>query len=299
MPKNICITTGYKHLDIDTYASCIAYRELLKAMGKESYAVSTAPLNGSVSDLIKQIPLGFDKYQQTQNDRFIILDVSDSSYFDKLVCHENIIEVIDHHTGFEEYWAKKSEIKTQIEKIGSVATIIYEKYVEAERKELLTPDLCKLMIAAIIDNTLNCGASITTDRDIKAYKELLQIGDLDGNWVQKYMESCEQVIISNLEGAIKNDTKQMNPDKLPLKFAQITIYNHEKVLSEFEIIKEFFHGENDWALNLISLKDGKSYLITDKAVSQEKLTKLLEKEFNDDIMVLEKFMLRKEIMAKC
>ncbi len=38
----IIITSGKKYIDIDAYASCIAYRELLKMRGIESTFVSNA-----------------------------------------------------------------------------------------------------------------------------------------------------------------------------------------------------------------------------------------------------------------
>jgi len=51
-------------------------------------------------------------------------------------------------------------------------------------------------------------------------------------------------------------------------------------------------------LNLISLKDGKRYLITNSDVSKDKLTKLFSGKFKDNVLILDSFLLRKEILAK-
>lgn len=42
------VTSGSAYLDIDAYACCIAYAELLNRQGIEARAVSSAPLNFSI-----------------------------------------------------------------------------------------------------------------------------------------------------------------------------------------------------------------------------------------------------------
>ena len=175
--NNIIITSGRKYIDIDAYAACIAYAILLRANDINTKAVTTAPLNESIPDIIKEINLSFDDYTTTNDDEYIVVDVSDANMFDSIVKMDKIISIIDHHTGYEEFWqekeAKKETIKAEIEFIGSVCTIIYEKFIEANQTKLLTRDLCKLLTAGILDNTLNLKANITTKRDIKAYNDLI------------------------------------------------------------------------------------------------------------------------------
>ena len=297
MQSNIVVTSG-KYLDIDAYASCIAYKELLNSLGISAFAVSTAQTNMSVPNLIKQIPISFDDYIPTRSDKFIILDLSDPVFFDKLVRYEDVIEVIDHHTGLEEFWQTKPNVKTQIERIGSVATIVYEKFVVENRTDVLTPDLCKLLVAAIVDNTLNLMAKITTNRDKAAYNALYKIANLSSDWTNVYLEQCEKAILENLESSVKQDTKTLSFKNLPKQLAQLAIYNHEKVLSQLPLIKQLFQDSDDWALNIISLKEGTSHIITNRLTSKDKLTKLFAREFKGDVLLLDSFMLRKEIMAK-
>lgn len=49
------VTSGRKYLDIDAYASMIAYRELLRVLGEDVVAVSTALLNQSVPKMIRDL----------------------------------------------------------------------------------------------------------------------------------------------------------------------------------------------------------------------------------------------------
>lgn len=295
----VVITSRSEYIDIDAYASCIGYRELLACFNIESKAVTTSLLNQSISWMIKDIPLKFDDYFPGAGDRFIVLDVSDPTHFDRIVLnHDYISEVIDHHTGHEEYWAGKKEVRSQIEPIGSIATIIYEKFIQSQKEEHLTSDLCKLLVAAIVDNTLNLKASITNERDIVAFNQLCKIGNIDYTWVQEYLESCEENILNDLENAIKNDTKAIEVGALPCTFGQLVVFNHEKVLDNKKVIEDLYGVGNDWVVNIISLKSGKSYLMATSGQSKRKLEKLFGKKFSDDVMVLDKFMLRKEIIAK-
>ena len=127
--NSVVITSGGKYIDIDAYAGCISYAVLLRSANIPAKAVTTAPLNESIPELIKKINFSFENYEPTDNDEFILLDVSDPNMFDSIVRMENIIRVIDHHTGYEDYWKEKvlnKKIdKAEIEFIGSVCTNIY------------------------------------------------------------------------------------------------------------------------------------------------------------------------------
>lgn len=120
----IVVTSGKRYIDIDAYAGCIAYAKLLNLKGKEAKAVSKAQINESITPSILEFNTKLDKYEPNKNDEFIIIDVSNKEFFDEIVDENKIIEIIDHHTGYEEYWNKKLKENSKIEFIGSVATII-------------------------------------------------------------------------------------------------------------------------------------------------------------------------------
>lgn len=289
----IVVTSGSKYIDIDAYASIIAYTILLNNINKNAIAVSTSVLNESIPSIIKDIPFSLSSYIPNEKDEFIILDISNPNMIDNVVIKDNIIEVIDHHLGYERHW---KDIPYKIELIGAVATLIYEKYLTLNKKELLTKDLCKLLIAAILDNTLNLKADITTKRDIDAYNDLMKIGNIDKNFYKEYFISCEKEILKDLNKSIYNDLKDTKEySELTDYFGQLTIYNIEEILNKKELIKKAFKNYKSWMINIISLKDEKSYIITNEKI---KLTKLFNKNFDKDILELNKFMLRKEIIHK-
>jgi inorganic pyrophosphatase/exopolyphosphatase len=297
--NNLVVTSGNKYIDIDAYAGCIAYAKLLNNIGYSSISITTSKYNGSISSVIKKLSYKLDDYNPDENDEYIILDVSNPNMFDNVVNLDKVIEVIDHHTGFEGYWSEK-KIKTKIEFIGSICTIIFERYKEYDKLELLDRDLCKLLIAGILDNTLNLKAAITTKRDEIAYNELLKIGNIEDNWASEYFLSCQKEIENNLEETIVNDIKIENfGELLPNIFGQLLTFDKYPIIRKIDLIKNIFNKyEQEWMFNLISLKDGKSYIIAEPIELRRKLELFFNKKFEDNILILDKFMLRKEIIKK-
>lgn len=293
----VVVVSGKKYIDIDAYASCIAYAKLLNLKGIKAKAISTAKLNESITPSLKKLTPKLDEYNPNAEDEYIIIDVSNKDYFDTFVKEEKIIEVIDHHVGYEEYWRNKLKEKAKIEFIGSVATIIVEIYEKEDLIEQISKDLAILLISAILDNTLNLKAKITTKRDIIAYKKLEKIIN-DKTYPEKYFKECQLEINNNLKISIENDTKIENINSiLPPIFAQLTIWDKDSILEDKQIIYETLNNiGTKWLMNLIGLKDGRSYLIAKDMEVQDNLEKLFHKKFKKGIMKLDNVWLRKEII---
>ena len=296
----IVIVAGETYIDIDAYASGIAYAKLLCACGKEAKFAPMASTNSSVCKVI--LDLGFEMdmdYAINQKDEFIVVDVSSPDFINTAILKNNIVEVIDHHYGFKEYWDKK-HIKNQIESIGSVATIVYERIVKSGKQAILTQPLCKLLIAAILDNTVNLTSSITSPRDVKAYHELRKIGNVPSAFDEEYFLSCQETINKDVLFALQNDMKcDKTVPLLPGWFGQLLVYEKEPILNQLDNITEFLNTkDNEWMINIICLKDKKSYIVVHGKKAQQNLVELLHERMNGNIMILPKPMLRKEIIKK-
>ena len=294
------VTSGNRYIDIDAYAGCIAYAKLLNLKGIPAIAVSTAQTNESITPSLLKLKNRLEQYEKSNNDEFIIIDVSNKEFFDDIVIEDQIIEVIDHHTGWEEYWKNKLGEKSNIEFIGSVATLIMELYEKEELIEKMPKDIAYLLMAAILDNTLNFKAKVTTNRDREAYKKLEMIVDCKEDYAEKYFLECQSNIENDLKIAIENDTKiEKINQMLPKIFGQLTVWNKEKILDNKKIIYDTLNNiGTEWMMNLICLQDGKSYIIASNLEVQKKLEKLLNGKFQDEIMVLDEVWLRKEIIKK-
>lgn len=294
------VTSGSPYIDIDAYASCIAYAELLKLKGIEAKACSTSKLNESITPTLIGLNAKLETYKKEKNEEFIVIDVSDKRWFDSIIKENNIIEIIDHHTGYEEYWKNRLGDKANIELIGAVATPIVELYEQEGLIKKMSKDIVYLLMAAILDNTLNFKAKITTHRDIRAYKKLQQIVNDQGNYAKQYFIECQKLIEEDLKKAIKNDTKieQITPI-LPPVFGQLTVWNEEIILQNKKTIEDTLDSiGTNWIMNIISLQQGKSYIMVSNSLIEKNIEKLLHEKFQNHMMICEEVFLRKEIIRK-
>ncbi|MGI6612605.1 MAG: DHH family phosphoesterase [Candidatus Nanosyncoccaceae bacterium] len=297
------ITSGKRYLDIDAYAGCIAYAELLNSRGEEVMAVSTALPNESVNDTVRSWGDFFEtNYVPTKDDEFIIIDVSNPDHFDKIVKLEKVYEVIDHHIGHEEYWQSKLGDKAEIEFIGSVCTLIYERWQVAGVLKQMNPTTAKLLMCGILDNTLNFGAKVTTKRDIDAYKSLRKIADVQDDFAAQYFSDCQKAIMKDLASAVKNDSKIMIFKALdkPVAMGQLAVWDASEIITNGQdVIRQvLFNIESNWAMNLINISESKSYFITDNVDVQKYFEKLLAVKFDGGTAVANRLWLRKEIVKQ-
>ncbi len=295
----VIVTSGSKYIDIDAYAGCIAYANLLNLKGIKAKAVSTAVYNESITKSLINLNIKLDEYTENENNKFVIVDVSNKEYFDKIVKEDAIIEVIDHHIGHEEYWKRRLNENAKIEFIGSVATIIVEEYEKAKLLNKMSKDIATLLMSAILDNTLNFKAKITTNRDKIAYKKLQDIAKTKENYAEEYFLECQLKIEESLKYSIENDTKieEINTI-LPKIFGQLIIWNNSILeKNNKEIIYDTLNNiGNDWMINIVCLAEGKSYIIAPNINTQNNLEKLFNRHFEKDIMQLDDVYLRKEII---
>lgn len=295
------ITSGSRYIDIDAYAGCIAYKHLLNLKGIPSKAVTTANLNESITSKLLNLDIKLDNdYIPKKEDEFIIIDVSDKNFFDNIVEEAKIIEVIDHHTGFENYWKEKLEDNSKIEFIGAVVTIIFELFEKENIQDKITKDIALLMMAAILDNTLNFKAKVTTSRDVIAYKKLEKIAGISENYATEYFLECQQIIERDIKTALRNDTKIGVVSKiLPSVIAQLTMWDKNQILNNkkliFDTLKEY---GKDWMLNLICLEEGKSYILASDKFILKNIQKLLKGKMEEEYLKCKDIWLRKEIIKQ-
>ena len=297
----LIVTSGARYIDIDAYASIIAYAKFLNLKGKNALAYSSSPLNESVTTSLRNNKYTISTHVDFNNDdKFIILDVSDPNFFDKSVDMNRNIQIIDHHYGFENYWDSNSNINTIIENIGAVATIIFELYEKENLLDSLDKDICLLLMAAILDNTLNFKAKPTTSRDINAYTKLEKLANLNFNYAEFYFNECEKEIKNNLKKAILNDTKLDNTgSKVPHVFAQLAVWDASNIIENINLVHEALSTfKEPWLMNLISLKDVYSFLISNDDTIKSNIEQIFKCTFNNDIAILPDVWLRKEIIKK-
>jgi inorganic pyrophosphatase/exopolyphosphatase len=297
------VTSGSAYLDIDAFAGCMAYAELLQSQGITACPVSSAPWNESITATIRSwgAPM-LAKYAATPNDTFTLIDISDPAHLDPIVVVERIDEVIDHHPGFEQYWHERLGERAHIEFIGAACTQVYERWVAAGKFHHISSLSARLLATGILDNTLNFGARVTTSRDKAAYTALAKTAGLDNAWPAQYFNEAQTAILDSPATAIQNDTKTITFPGYPspVTAGQLVIWDGPAVLKDhMNTIRQTLGATRpDWFMNLVSVGDGASYFIAESPAVQAWLTNLLKLTFKSNLAHAGRLWLRKEIIKQ-
>lgn len=301
VPSRPCwiVTAGANYLDIDAYACMVALSELLRLRGENAVAWSAAAHNYSVcpslvgeGQIIKELPADWK-----ENGRYIIVDVSDPDYLQKTVPLERVTAVYDHHVGFESYWESRIGENARIEFIGAAATLIYREWKKAGLQDKMTLPTARLLIAAILDNTLNLTSSNTTPEDVVVFRALCRHADVDDGWRAAYFSEVQAEAEADLRNALRNDTKTVRGNPvLPEKVAQLCVWDAERILRRLPEIREWIEGQ--WMLNLIDLQHRCSWFVCGDEIHQKKISRLFGVPFENGVAKTPVAYLRKEIIKK-
>ncbi len=284
------------YCEINAYASILAYADLLNQRHKPARTYIPFTPNYSVPTELRIKDLENTHFDMRPDDQAIILDVSVPEAINRLVPDNQILELIDHHPGYEEYWHERIGNRAIIEPIGAVATSIFEWWGECWDYEKMSPAIAKLLLAAILDNTLNFNANITTDRDRNAAKTLATIAKIPLDVFTKwYFSTVSNTITTHLADSLLNDCKTVQN----LHFAQLTLWNATKILQNPTIISAAMNSRHtDWITSIISISERKNYFIASSNRTIQPFMELLDLELKKSIYQSHDIYLRKEIIAK-
>ena len=291
-------------MDIDAYGGIVAYAELLNKQGEEAIAYSSAKMNESITETIRSWGTKIVQViNPSEADTFVVVDVSEPEFLDKAVVLDRVEEVIDHHVGYEGFWTAKIGDKANIEFIGAACTQVFEAWEKAGLADDISEMSARLLVAGILDNTLNFRAEVTTERDINAYKKLLKMAALPDNWTEIYFKECENSILADVSSSLLNDTKTIHTSSLPiskLAFGQLVIWSAESAATDHRIAIEKVMSQqaSDWFVNIVSIREGKNYLLASNGIAQKWAEMLVDVQFEEGIAQTNRLWLRKEIIKK-
>lgn len=301
MKPNTVITSAYTHTDIDTLACGVALNDIQNKTNLTTSLFLPGPLNQSVTPSIRKWKYSTSTAEISNESDLIMVDVSDPDYLKPHFNLSKIIEVYDHHFGFEEYWLEKIGDKAHIESVGACATLIWEKAIE--NKVVINEISANLLYTAIISNTLNFNSTVTHDRDRKAFTEISRYINLPNNWTDQYFQELESESIRDPENSIIHDIKVVSLPNLDaqLFIGQLELWHSQDFLQKnLEIIKKSLEAKQSpyWFFTSPSISEGKNYLYSENNKIKTLLTNILNVDFVGNIGTTSKLILRKEILKK-
>ena len=297
------ITAGSNYLDIDAYACCVAMRELLVLEGKTAVAYSAAPRNYSVcAQLVAegQIETELPPSFSPKTSDYIIVDVSDPEYIRESAPPDQVCAVYDHHTGFEAFWENRIGQNAHIEFLGAAATLVFREWKQAGLLERMTRPTALLLIAAILDNTLNLSSANTTQEDREAFEILCEKAGVGADWCAAYFSEVQDSVEADLENALLKDQKRI-PDHsiLPPRVAQLCVWDAERILKKLDAVRNILsRGSGKWMLNIIDISRRRSFFVCDDPYCQAEIETTFHVIFDGGVATVPVPYLRKEILKK-
>lgn len=302
--QRVLVTTGHTYVDIDGLACVFAYNELLVKEGKKSTALLQGVWNHSIPEKVQKWGMNFHKeYRAIAGDQFVVMDMSGVSYIKESLDVNNIIELYDHHFGFENYWKNLLGERSHIENVGACVTLIIEQWQKRLPHEKLSDQSAQLLGWALISNTLNFKSILTTQRDLEAFS-YIQLYLVDNpNWVIDYFQDQDRSIDQNPRFAIEWDSKQIHTTFIErdIEIAQLELWEGESFISKHKVMLEDISQEKKetyWMLTVVSIKDGHNYLYTTSQEVRKVLTDKIGATFEGDRGTTKTLLLRKEILRE-
>jgi len=160
------LVTSYKNPDLDGTACAFSYAEFLRKSGKDVVAAVFGKPHREAQFVLNKFNIpALENAEKVVNnvDGIIIVDASDLRGLSDRIQPEKVVEIIDHRKIHEAN--KFPNAKAQIELVGSAATLIAEKFYK--NKTTISQESAALLFSAIVSNTINFQANVTTERDHK------------------------------------------------------------------------------------------------------------------------------------
>lgn len=294
------LVTCYTEPDLDGFACAIAYAELLGKTGQQAVPKFFGLPNVEARFLMQKFNLPYPPEVQAEGfTKVILVDASELRDLDHIIKPENVIEVIDHRKVNDA--ALFTNAKVQIEKVGSAATLIAEKFRSA--KIDISKESSILLYGAIISNTLNFQAGVTTDRDRAMAAWLNQNLGFGTDFIEDMFRAKSDLAGDALAARINGDFawfliggRKIGVGQLEIVGArELVEVRKDEIFAILAGIKAKLALDKIF-LSIIDLTQGFNVFISADVEVQELLHDVLDAEFNENIAFRKGFIMRKEIV---
>lgn len=294
------LVTCYLRNDLDGVACVYAYSEFLKKnkidaigaiFGKPHREAKFVMDRFKIKNLQKA-----DKFVNS-NEGIILVDASDIRGISPKIDPSKVIELIDHRKMNEV--EKFPNAKPQIEFVGAAATLIAEKFYK--NKIPISKESSRLLITAIVSNTINFKASNCTERDVKMYKWLSKQVKVPKSFYHKmfvhkskFTKPLKKIFDEDFSSIMLNG-KNFGIAQLEIlnadKFVKNNLNNIKKVLSQIKKEK----SQDLIFLTCIDTEKGFNIFVTIDENTENLLASTFDVKFSNGVAKRPGVIMRKEI----
>jgi len=294
------LVTCYTEPDLDGFACAIAYAEFLNKTGRPAGVKFFGTPNIEARYLMEKFNFKYPPEVKTGDfEKFILVDSSELRDLDEIIKPEKVVEIIDHRQVNDAASFKNAKI--QIELVGSAATLIAEKFHDS-MIEISVP-AATLLYGAIISNTLNFRAKVTTDRDRLMADWLNTKLGFGNDFTDGMFRAKSDLLGEKLAERIRGDFAWFDIRGKKIGIAQLEIMDAKELVKsrKDETIGILANLKSELSLDqifisLIDLGEGFNIFITTESETQELLAKILGIEFRENAAIRDGFIMRKEIV---
>jgi inorganic pyrophosphatase/exopolyphosphatase len=300
LKKEKIIITGYENPDLDNIASAYAYREYLDKKVIKTEIGIFGPSHPEAQFLVDYLKIKIKRIGQIFDPKakIILVDCSEPGWIYPKIKRTQVIEVYDHRTVHQAEAFKNA--KTHIDLIGACATMIAEKF----HKEKIQPSRIAaiLMYCAIISNTINFQARVTTPRDKKMANWLKSQSKISKNLIHQ-MFAHKSAIKGPLKKIFLKDFAVNKFGGIKFSIFQLEIIDVKKLINErleeakkalLEIKKEGKFGLV--FLTCVDIKKGYNTFVAPDEMAEKAIGTTLGVKFKNGVATLPYVIMRKEIM---
>jgi manganese-dependent inorganic pyrophosphatase len=292
--------TSYENPDLDGTSCAFAYAEFLEAQGIDVVCALFGTPHREAEYVFKSFNI-IEPLDATDlinpSTQIILVDASDTSGISSKINPDQVVEIIDHRK-FNQA-EKFVNAKVQIELVGSAATLVTEKFINASRD--ISQESAVLLYSAILSNTVNFQASVTTDRDKRAAEWLLNKCNVSEHFIHD-MFVYKSTFTQPLKEVLTADEAEFEINGKKCLIFQLEIVEVEKFIQDNRaevqsILKESIEnrGFNYALLTVIDIENGTNTFIVADNNSQQLLEKAVDVTFKDKIAKRNGVMMRKTL----
>lgn len=295
---NKVVVTSYTEPDLDGYSCAVAYTEFLNKTGTPAVTRIFGEPHVEVTYLVKKFGLKTEEDKTADLGKVILVDASELRDLDKFIQLENVIEIIDHRKVNDAELFTNAKI--QIEFVGSAATLIAEKFYKQNIN--ISVSSATLLYGAIVSNTLNFRAKVTTDRDRQMAEWLNKKLGLTQEFIDDMFRAKSDVSGEKLALRTEADFAWFQFGKQKIGCAQLEIMDVKSLVNSrkpeiLQILEDLKvkDGLDKIFMSFIDLGEGFNAFITGDLEIQRVLSEILNIQFKDDLAFRPSLIMRKEI----
>lgn len=295
------LVTAKINPDLDGVACAYAYSNLLSLQGENATGGIYGQMHAEAAFLVDHFGIRTIVHNpEGPFDSFVLVDASDMAGMPSVIRKEQVREVVDHrevHSANELF----PNAIIQIEKVGSAATLIVEKYRASQHP--IDSHSGVLLYGAIYSNTLNFQASIAVQRDRIAADWLQTQIAIPTSMIDDMFEAKTRFTFENLQKALEIDAKQFDVHKRRIGIAQLEIMHLQELAesrqSEILAALEFMKSRQQLdavLLTAVDLAKNFTLFVTNDLSLQSDISTALQIDFQGNIAKSHGLLLRKQLV---